>query len=312
MSCYHPLLAYKDYAGRVKIVARASEVLVNAHSGQSPNMELPCGVCIGCRLQKTREWSIRMTHEGQLWDSNLFLTLTYDEEHLPRSLSLEYRDFQLFMKALRKEVRGVSASPRGTYPVRYFVSGEYGGEYGRPHFHAILFNADFADKVRFVNGTYRSAQCESVWQRGNVVIGTLSPRSAAYVAGYTLAKVYGQKAVDHYEDVVNLQTGEVTSRQREFCEMSVRPGIGAWWYEKFGGDVFPGDFAVQDARKFRVPRYYWKKYSVEGDPFTVEEIEHARFLRAQVMDLEERSERRRSEREIVAWSKLKTFSVRRH
>lgn len=304
MSCFHPLPAYVDRqkGGQPRIGYNAG--------GLSDKLELPCGRCIGCKMDRSRAWSIRVMHEAQLYDSNLFLTLDYAPEHLPRSLSLEYRDFQGFMKRVRKSVRGVNASPNGGYPVRFFCSGEYGERFGRPHWHAILFNCDFPDKVRYVNGTYRSAEAESLWGRGNVVIGSVTPRSAAYCAGYTLSKVYGSAAEDFYEDVVNRETGEVSRRRPEFCTMSRRPGIGAWWYEKYGGDLLPHDFAIMEGSKYKVPRFYWNKFQDQADPFLVEEIAHARFLRAQAVDPSENTEERRLQRKAVVEARTKMFSSR--
>lgn len=292
MSCFHPLPAFRDRSGGAP--------RIGYHAGETGDkLELPCGRCIGCKMDKSRSWSIRVMHEAQLYDSNLFLTLDYAPEHLPSSLSLEYRDFQTFMKRLRKAMQGISTAPNGEKPVRFFCAGEYGAKFGRPHWHAILFNADFRDKVRYQNGTYRSVLADSLWGNGNVVIGDVTPRSAAYVAGYTLGKVYGHRAIDHYEDVVDTETGEVTARRPEFCTMSRRPGIGAWWYDKYGRDLLPHDFAVMQGRKYKVPRYYWNKFQSSGDQALVEEIQHARYLRSQAVDPAENSERRRSEREEV-------------
>lgn len=304
MSCNRPLPAYRSAGGAVSI-GRGPGKASNAEPGLSSSqamMELPCGRCNGCLKDRSRSWQLRIMHEASLYDSNLFLTLDYDPEHVPRSCSLEYPHFQAFMKALRKEVRGVDRSPTGKRPVRFFCAGEYGGQFGRPHFHAILFNALFKDQVRLFNGTYRSSQAERLWGRGQVVIGTVTPRSAAYVAGYTLAKVhkrstYWSGADDPYEDVVNVSTGELTKRRPEFCEMSRRPGIGAWWFMKYGRDLFPHDFAVQDARKLPVPRYYWRRFQESGDPWTVEDVEQARIAKAMALPLEERSERRREVKE---------------
>lgn len=305
MSCYHPLPGFQDRQG--------GPVSIGYHAGQQGDrLELACGRCVGCRLEKSRAWSIRIGHEASLWDSNLFLTLDYAPEFLPESLSLEYRDFQLFMKRLRKELSGVSEAPNGQRPIRFFVAGEYGEKYGRPHWHAILFNVDFKDKVRFFNGTFRSTMAEDFWGRGQVVIGDVTAQSAAYVAGYTQSKVYGRAAEDHYEDVVDTRTGEVTRRRSEFCVMSRRPGIGAWWYEKFARDLFPGDYAIQDGKKFKVPMYYWRKFQSDGDPSTVEDISEARFLRAMEVDRVENSERRRGEREEYALARVATYSQRDH
>lgn len=294
MSCFHPLPAFQDRNG--------GGVRIGYHAGeQGDKLELPCGRCIGCKQAKAKSWAIRCMHEAQLHDSNLFVTVDYAPEHLPASLSLEYGDFQGFLRRLRK------AQGAG---IRFFVSGEYGEQFGRPHWHALLFNCVFSDMVRYANGTFRSAKAERLWARGQVVIGAVTSRSAAYCAGYTLGKVYGSAAADFYEDVVNTTTGEVSCRRPPFCVMSRRPGIGAKWYERFRGDVLPGDFAVLDGAKYKVPQFYWRKFQAEGDPSLVEQIAYARFLRAKAVDPNESSERRRSDREQVALSRVKTFSRR--
>lgn len=272
-------------------------------------MELPCGRCIGCKLDRAREWSIRIGHEAQLYDSNLFITLTYKPEaHLHPSLY--YGDFQDFMKRLRRKVRGVSVGPDGGRPIRFFVSGEYGGETKRPHWHAILFNCDFADKQALQNGTFRSTICEDLWARGNVVIGAVTPASAAYVAGYTLKKVHGQAAKDYYEDVVNVRTGELSSRRPEFCVMSRRPGIGAWWYRRYAGDLFPGDRAVAAGKCYKVPRYYFKNFKVDADAITYEEVLYGRYLRAEDQR-EESTPERRAVREELAERRVVAFGDRK-
>lgn len=254
-------------------------------------------------------WSIRISHEAQLYDSNQFVTLTYDDESLPGSLSLEYRDFSGFMKRLRKRVLGVSLDANGRQPVRFFCAGEYGGRTGRPHYHAILFNVRFPDQERYQNGTYRSELCEELWGKGNVVIGDVTRASAAYVAGYTLKKQYGKEGRASYEDVVNVGTGELSSRVPEFVVMSRRPGIGAAWYARFRGDVFPVDHAVVEGKCYKVPRYYWLKYQREADPRRVEEIAYERELRA-LDSVEESTVERRAVREALAERRAAMFGER--
>lgn len=302
MACFRPLVAHQERG-------RPPKVGYPAGYGGMDRLELPCGRCIGCKKDRSRAWSIRVMHEASLYDRNLFLTLDYAPEHL-RSWSLQYVDFQKFMRRIRKKFSGCDIAPNGGKPIRFFVAGEYGAQYGRPHWHAILFNFDSPDRVRYANNTYYSGVVEDLWGKGRVVIGDVTPRSAAYVAGYTLSKVYGSAAENHYEDVVNLQTGELTRRCPEFCQMSRDPGIGAWWFERFKRDLFPHDFAVMDSRKQKVPRYYWNKFLEEGTGNVVEDIRCARELRARAVDPAENSERRRADREEVAWSRSRTFEER--
>lgn len=313
MSCYRPLEAHKGLSGEVWVGYDPTR------DGRS--FQLPCGRCIGCRLDRSRAWAVRITHEAQLYDSNWFATFTYNDEFLPKSGSLEYLDFQLFMKRLRRKMRGQRPGPEGNYPLRFFCAGEYGGRTGRPHFHAILFNARFGDEKPLMNGRFRSTFLESIWSinkrpMGNVVLEDVNVRTAAYVAGYTLAKAYqnrgytlGRKKRQRFEEKISRITGEVQTRRVAFAAMSLRPGIGATWYNDFKADLFPADFAVSEGKRSKVPRYYWEKFRLHGDDVLIEEIEYARFLRAQEQIGESTAERR-AVREEIAQRRLAFFQER--
>lgn len=308
MACFRPLPAYQGEAGEApRIGYWAGE--------QGRKLELPCGHCTGCLCDRRMEWSIRCTHEAQLYDSNLFVSVDYAPEKLPASLSLEYRDVQLWLKRVRKELRGVSPGPNGKYPIRFFLSGEYGSETKRPHWHAILFNCRFADQVKLLNGNWQSDQAERLWSKGRCVIGEVTPQSISYVAGYTTDKLYGRANQEQYEDVVNVSSGEVTARRPELVSMSRRPGIGAWWYERYSRDLFgasgaPHDFAVIDGQRRRVPRYYWRLFLENGDPNSVEEVREARLARAAEVDRSEETLERRCVREEALLRRVRTFSKR--
>lgn len=302
MSCFHPLPAYQEAGGKVKVGRSRSE------AARGVTLELPCGMCIGCKQDRARSWALRCVHEASLYDANTFATLTYDDAHLPERWNLDYRDFQLFMKRLRKVVRGVTAVSGGHRPIRFFCAGEYGEQNHRPHFHALLFNCHFSDSVRYVNGTSRSALVERLWGAGNVVLGDVTPSSAAYVAGYVLSKRYGA-AGEVAREVLDTRTGEVFSRRAEFCEMSL--GIGREYYRRYSSDMFPHDFAVtKDGKRVKVPRYYWERFKAEADPFVVEGVRESRITRATDLDAEESSERRRCDREEVAWARVTEHSRR--
>lgn len=254
-------------------------------------------------------WSIRLVHESQGWDVSQFVTLDYAPEHL-KSWSLVYRDFQLFMKRLRKEVTGVTASPDGGRPIRFFVAGEYGGRFQRPHWHAILFNLVLRDREEFRNGSFRSETLERLWGNGNCVVGDVTPASCAYVAGYTVEKAKRRRAFQANE-VVDVETGELITRRDEFNRMSNKPGIGAYWYRRFAGDLFPRDSAVQDGKEYKVPRFYYEKFK-RDHPLEAEEVAYERYLRARAGDPEENTPERRAVREEVAEARLRFFSSRDH
>lgn len=289
MACHKPLGAYKAPDGSIKIGRGAID--------PGHLLELPCGQCVGCKKDRARAWSLRIGHEAQLWDSNYFVTLDYAPEHL-RSLSLEYVDFQLFLKRLRKKFKGHMPGPNGDYPIRFFVAGEYGARYRRPHWHCILFNLLLTDLKRFQNDTLQSDVMDDLWGKGRVVIGSVTPQSAAYVAGYVNKKVYGQGSSDYYEDVVDVNSGEVFKRRPEFVVMSLKPGIGAWWYDRYKKDLFTHDVAVRDGKKYKVPRYYFERFKKDpSNAARAEEIEYERYLKSQAMPVEEKSLDRRMVKE---------------
>lgn len=194
-----------------------------------------------------------------MWEKNCFITLTYDDEHLPEDWSLRVRDWQLFAKSVRRKV--------GKF--RFLHVGEYGDENHRPHYHAVIFGLDFSEDrkfhaVRRGNTVYRSDLLEECWTKGFSEVTSFSYETAAYVARYCMKKRDGDQAVHLHGP-----------RKPEYITMSRNPGLGATWIEKFSGDVFPGDFCVVDGRKTPVPKYY-DKWLEENDPELLEQIKDAR------------------------------------
>lgn len=209
-------------------------------------------------------------HEASLYENNCFLTLTYRTEDLPPGGSLRKKDFQDFMKRLRKAYTG--------HRIRYFHCGEYGDELSRPHYHACLFNFDFADKRFFkeTNGQrlYVSEELERLWPFGFSLIGSVTFESAAYVARYIMKKVTGTRSKEHYERV-DKSTGEVFELEREYTTMSRRPGIGKDWLRQYIGEVFPNDEVVVRGRLMKPPRFYDEIYEVM-DPEGFERLKRQR------------------------------------
>jgi len=297
VSCNKPLTATRAPSGEVFLGAD--------HVGTGRALELPCGKCVGCKMDRARAWQIRIMHEAQLFDSNLCVTLDYSDANL-KSRSLEYPDFAGFMKRLRRRLSGVSIAG-GRRPIRFFVAGEYGEKFERPHFHAILFNVLFPDMQKMHNGYYSSKLCEDLWEdRGRAVIDRLDSAAAAYVAGYTLKKARHSVYVD---SLVDPNTGLLSDRRPPFVVMSRRPGIGAWWFERYGGDMFPHDFAVAEGSKYKVPRYYLERFRKVADACQVEEIMHGRYLRAQERR-EDSTPDRRAVKEELALRRAEFYSQR--
>lgn len=188
----------------------------------------------------------------------MFVTLTYDDAHL-FSLSLVYRDFQLFMKRLRFWSRT---------KVRFFMCGEYGEQNGRPHFHACLFGCFFPDRVLYkelASGSklYTSAKLEELWPNGFSSIGDVTFESAAYVARYATKSFFSGhdgKRRDCSQGFICSETGEFFPFVPEFNRCSLKPGLGGQFFERYGSEIFgcAGDLdrVVVNGAVMRAPRYY--------------------------------------------------------
>lgn len=224
---------------------------------------------------------MRCLHEAKLHEDNCFLTLTYDDDNLPPSGSLFYEDFQLFMKRYRKLAK-----------VRFYMCGEYGEETFRPHFHACIFGHNFPDRVllkttKAGSKIYTSATLQRLWPQGLSSIGDVTFDSAAYVARYCMSKVTGPDAKHAYrrystsvdEIHLDMETGEIYSHELtpEFNHMSLKPGIGSKWFDKFKHDVYPHDYVIINGKEVKPPKYYDKLYS-RTNPQDAEYVQHLRLL----------------------------------
>lgn len=208
-------------------------------------------------------------HESQLYNNNIFITLTYNKQNVPTNGSINKRHYQLFMKRLRKKYSDKK--------IRFFHCGEYGelckvcGEnrdfcrkgscksfipiLGRPHYHAILFNFDLEDKkfLKEKNGhkMYTSEILNEIWGMGYCTIGDVTFESAAYVARYSLKKVHGKKQEEHYQG----RTPEYITMSRGGSGKG-EGGIGKGWFKKYSSDVYPDDFVLSRGKKLKPPKFY--------------------------------------------------------
>lgn len=289
MACYKPISGRRCGDGRLRDPSQAHDLVGLV------DLTVPCGTCIGCRLDNVRDWAIRITHEqqsmsegndytgGDEWPSS-FLTLTYRDEQLPHygRLSVPHEgaasDFQLFAKRARKRY--------GRF--RYFQSGEYGDDNGRPHHHCALFGLDFSDTRRKLRRNdrgewlYTDAELTDCWGHGEVQIGALTFQSAAYVARYITKKIRGDMALDHYlqvdddgEAMFDWETGECVTLPVERASMSNRPGLGRFYYERYKHEIYPRDEVIVNGRAQRPPRYYDKLWEDEN-PDSMREIRRRR------------------------------------
>lgn len=294
MPCYHPWKAYQTSSGEIIFSERGADIV--------RTLELPCRQCIGCRLERSRQWAVRCMHEAQMHEQNCFITLTYSNEHIADNQSLNYRDFQLFLKRLRKHFGGKK--------IRFYMCGEYGETFTRPHFHACLFGIDMPDREpinKLASGSkiFESKILTKIWGKGHTTVGAVTFESAAYVARYVMKKVTGDLAQPHYTFVD--RWGEIHERTPEFNRMSLKPGIGANWLERFSKDVYPSDEVIANGHASKPPRYYDKIFE-KNHPEIIEDIKYQRYLDS--LDRKEDNTRERLEvREIVV--KARTTNLKR-
>ncbi len=188
-------------------------------------------------------------HEDSLHSQSYFLTLTYNEENLPKDEGLHHHHFQDFMKRYR-----YALSPK---KISYYMCGEYGEQFGRPHYHALIFGHRPNDCTETENQNYyRSESIEKHWQKGFITIGNITPQSAAYVARYIMKKINGDQANDHYFKC-DPHTGEALKVKPEYNTMSKNPAIGKGWFDKFGQDIEKNSIHL-DGKPYPIPQYYLK------------------------------------------------------
>lgn len=235
MACFRPLEAVQRSPGEVPLISPGCH---DRYDGKW--LWLPCGRCIGCRLDRQRAWAIRCMHEAQMHAFSSFVTLTYEDT----GPSLNYLDFQKFIRAFRKG-SGVKC--------RYFVCGEYGEVNFRPHFHALIFGHYF-DRDSVGN----SSEVSKYWRHGINYVGDVTFDSAQYVARYSCDKITGDRASSHYMRV-DVRTGEFVRCVPEFGKMSLRPAIGYSWFQKYWPEVFGvrDGVVVRGGRVVPPPRYYF-------------------------------------------------------
>lgn len=277
MACFKPLIAWR---GHVQKSGKRSIVFDRRESTSAVELRLPCNQCIGCRLDYAGDWAYRCINEAQTAKSSCFVTLTYDPEFLPVDGQLQLRDFQEFMKRLRRKYG----------KVRFFHAGEYGSRFGRPHYHALLFGVDFGDRTYFKTSPTGSRVDTSkilsgLWEKGFCSVGDVTFESASYVARYCLkkAEVLNERFEENGEKMEVVQsTGEI--RRPEYVTMSRRPGIGRGWYDKFKNDVYPAGYGVlRGGIKRSPPRFYDGLYELEN-PVDMERIKRYRRSRSELKE----------------------------
>lgn len=226
---------------------------------------VPCGKCVLCRIARAREWSTRMLHELNYHDSSSFLTLTYDDDHLPfanlerfadfincknpvirrevfaRHSTLVKEDLQLFFKRMRK-----------LKPFRYYACGEYGETNGRAHYHVIAFGLGLDDEPLIA----------SAWTSGEVHCGSVTYDSCRYVADYVGKSYSGSFAIEVYGD-----------REIPFQLCSTRPGIGFQWSQDNADYLKNKLGCTVHGAEVGLPRYYRKKLNISTEQMAEKALE---------------------------------------
>ncbi|AZL83005.1 replication initiator protein [Apis mellifera associated microvirus 22] len=210
----------------------------NHFSKEYPTFQLPCGKCISCRLEYSRQWAVRCVHEAQMHPENSFITLTYEKL---KSEKLDYTDFQKFMKRLRKSLN---------QPVGCFVTGEYGEKNKRPHWHAIIFNWRPTDCIyKYSNDRgdkiYSSSSLDSLWDHGITEVGSVTFESAGYCARYAAKKlVHGSDQSHEFHPI---------------SKKSSKHAIGKKFLERYWENIFNlGSIVLPNGETCAIPRYYEK------------------------------------------------------
>lgn len=283
MGCNTPLTGYKARGGGITFD-------FNEAYRDLP-VQVACGQCIACRIDKASEWTTRILHEAQITDEegkgSAFVTLTYDKEHLPTDYGLQKSDWQKFAKRLRKQLG----------PFRYYHCGEYGPSTLRPHYHAIIFGHDFAEdripigKNAQDNTQYLSPKLNEIWGMGQTQLSGVGKSSAAYVAKYCITRE--NNAERRKLRYLRNANGFAWHVQPEYATMSLKPGIGERWFVKYGGDIYPSDQTIINGKQVRTPRYYDRLLEAR-EP---EQLEKTKKMRAKWHNKADNTEERRRTKE---------------
>lgn len=246
--CLYPKYGYRDNLNMFHFVpySERNKIYTDLGTGEIFSVfPVKCGHCIECAEEYTREWSFRIMDEASQYEQNCFLTLTYNDEHLPEDGCLVKRDYQLFLKRFRKSVG----------KVRYFGCAEYGGIGLRPHYHIILFGYCPSDmyfwcKSKSGEDLYRSPTIEKLWTFGYSYVGLVSLSSARYCAKYLQKYLFDTD--ERMQDLV-----------KPFTFMSTHPGIGGDYSKCLSTDKL-----YKAGKWVKTPRYYLKCADRDGYDLT--------------------------------------------
>jgi hypothetical protein len=270
MPCVKPMTAFRKNGGGITFDRKESFADLD-------ELTLPCGQCLGCRIDQSADWANRIMNEVRMNEISCFLTLTYNNDTLPTDGSLNKTELQDFIKRLRKTLEPET--------IRYFACGEYGDQTQRPHYHVIIFGYMPGDK-KYVKTSpsgfkiYQSERLDKIWKNGFVGINEISFDLAQYCAKYVTKKLPNQDTFPEDLERRFIYRG----REPEFGLMSRRPGIGSSYYDKYKKEIWSNDSLINDkGREFQPPLYYFRKLE-EEDPKLALKIKQERYQNAKKLD----------------------------
>lgn len=265
MTCFRPINAWQYWD---KVEGKTA-ITFKQPKEYCAGIKLPCGKCIGCILDKANDWSTRCWCEAKEWNNNCFITLTYNDENLPKNRLLCKKDLQDFWKRLRYYENGIEnwTNPRtqkNEKPIRYFACGEYGSKNKRPHYHAIVFNwkpkdLKFYKENHAGDRLFISKKLTKIWGKGFVIVGNVTYKSACYVARYTTKKMFNVKKSD-------LKKGGIES---EFILMSRNGGIGINYWNTNKRMIINNEGILikigERVKNRRIPKYFETLYQKQDE-----------------------------------------------
>lgn len=293
MPCFSPLKAYKEWTPeeakyKVTIIGQADDRIERLKTPRGEFFEIPCGHCIGCRLDYAKEWANRCMLEAKEYKHNEMLTLTYNEENLPvtktekthegivEHATLVKKDVQDFLKRLRQTWK----RKYNWENIRFYMCGEYGELNGRPHYHLIMFNLPVFDK-EYLNTNKKgyeqmtSKEIEAIWGKGRIALSPVNWETCSYVARYIMKKQKGPGSKEYYEE-----KGQIP----EYVCMSRNPGIARNYYEQKKDTIYLTDEIFiptkNGIQKVRPNRYFDKLYDIE-EPGIMSDIKRKREAKAE-------------------------------
>ncbi|UPW41118.1 replication initiator protein [Sigmofec virus UA08Rod_5492] len=310
MGCYHPTIAWISKEKNPETGKKIVQFSVGQRALQPDFLEhfeqinIPCNQCIGCRLQYSREWAIRIQKESTLYNANWFLTLTYDNENVPWIDTVNTETGEIILgnplvpKHLTKFMKNLRDHWERHYNhkgIRFYACGEYGELNERPHYHICLMNFPIPVEELVLEShnmegdeIFSCEKIEKIWGKGMIRLGALTWQSAAYVARYMIKKQKGPETKAYYHS-----KGQIP----EFTRMSRMPGIAREWYEEHKEEIYKNDELFIPKRggaiKLKPAKYFDRLYDIE-QPERMETIKTMRkesALRSQKMKLSRTTQR---------------------